>query len=95
MSGSVAQSSGMKWGYMIKTKFRPRGQKQKTNGQKLYEWKVKDYHCTVCKTPHGTPAVGWDFLTDKTKESWEKQAVGHHMFTRDILQHGSWIRIQS
>ena len=63
----------------MKTKFRSHGQKLKTNGQKLYDYTTKKYPCPTCgKAPH---RVGWDFLSQTGKDLWEKNAVGHHMFT--------------
>lgn len=58
----------------MKTKFRPHGQKQKTNGQKLYEH--------VNSPPLVLIRVGWDFLSEGRKQAWEKQALEHHMFTK-------------
>jgi len=54
----------------MKTKFRPHGQKQKTNGQKLYET-VKQAHVLA----------SWDFLSDKTQAHWETQAKDHPIFS--------------
>jgi len=56
----------------MKTKFRPHGQKVKTNGQKLYEH---------CRQDTAYEIVGWEFLTQKSRDVWEKNAIGHHMFT--------------
>jgi len=57
----------------MKTKFRPHGQKVKTNGQKLYEH---------CRQDTAYEIVGWEFLTQKSRDVWEKNAIGHHMFTK-------------
>ncbi len=64
-----------------------------TNGQRLYEYKhpprvamvpvARRHHATagdVVMVPvDHTP---WRFLTQQCRDSWERSAVGHHLFSQ-------------